>query len=444
MEYQDYSAKKIFKMSLPIFMELLLQLLVGNVDQFMVSQYSQNSVAAIGNGNQIINIVIIVLNAMSIATTILITQSLGADDKKKITDVFNASVLFITLFSIIISFALIIFRYQIFEWLKVPEEILQETSNYTLIVGSMILIQGLYMTFTAVLKSYSLMKEVMFVSIIMNTINIIGNAVLINGIFRLGVTGAAISTDISKCIGLALMTYMLLKKTSIQIKIKNIVKLKIVTLKKLLFIGVPSGGEALSYNLSQFCIQKFINSFGTIVITTKVYCYMLANVAYVYSIAIAQATQIIIGYLIGSSNIDKINKKVWMTILISMAVSTTITTLIYFNSDFVFGIFTDNPEILSLGKKIIFIEIFLEIGRSVNIAMTKCLVAVGDVRFPVILCMISAWIIAVGFGYYLSIVQGYGLVGIWIAMAIDECLRGIVFVIRFKSNKWRKMVCESN
>ena len=71
--YQD-STKQVFKMSVPIFVELLLQLLVGNVDQFMVSHYSQNSVAAIGNANQVMNIVIIVLNVMSVATTILLSQ----------------------------------------------------------------------------------------------------------------------------------------------------------------------------------------------------------------------------------------------------------------------------------------------------------------------------------------------------------------------------------
>ena len=81
---EKYDNKTIFMMSLPIFVELLLQLLVGNIDQFMISKYSQEAVAAIGNGNQIMNIVIVVLNVMSVSTTILISQYLGAKINLKV------------------------------------------------------------------------------------------------------------------------------------------------------------------------------------------------------------------------------------------------------------------------------------------------------------------------------------------------------------------------
>lgn len=80
--YQNTS-KEIFKMSIPMFFELLLQLLVGNIDQIMVSHYSQGSVAAIGNGNQIMNIIILVLSSMTVATTVLISRYFGAGDLKK-------------------------------------------------------------------------------------------------------------------------------------------------------------------------------------------------------------------------------------------------------------------------------------------------------------------------------------------------------------------------
>ena len=73
----------VFKMTWPIFIEILLQMMVGNVDQFMLSHYSQKSVAAVGNANQIINIVIIALSVISMAATILIAQYRGAGNKEK-------------------------------------------------------------------------------------------------------------------------------------------------------------------------------------------------------------------------------------------------------------------------------------------------------------------------------------------------------------------------
>ena len=179
--YQD-STKQVFKMSVPIFVELLLQLLVGNVDQFMVSHYSQNSVAAIGNANQVMNIVIIVLNVMSVATTILLSQYLGADNRRKIGEVCNISVLIIAVASLVTTAAIVILHRQIFVWMQIPEEIIGEASSYLLIVGSCILIQGLYMTFAAILRSFAMLGHVMMVSLIMNLLNIVGNAILINGL----------------------------------------------------------------------------------------------------------------------------------------------------------------------------------------------------------------------------------------------------------------------
>ena len=437
---EKYDNKTIFMMSLPIFVELLLQLLVGNIDQFMISKYSQEAVAAIGNGNQIMNIVIVVLNVMSVSTTILISQYLGAKNKSKGSEVSTASLLISSVFSILITILVILFNKQLFMWLKVPNEILAETSRYTVIIASFVLIQGIYMTINSILRSYALMKEVMYVSILMNMINIIGNAILINGLFkapRLGIVGAAISTNFSKCIGLIAVTIILIKKVDVKISLKYLKPFPIDTIKKLLFIGLPSGGESLSYNLSQMIILKVVNIFGTSVIATRVYGNMLANVCYVYSLAIGQATQVVIGYLIGAGREDEVENRVWSVSVISLVVSLVVTILIYFNSDAVFGIFSKDPVVLALGKKIIFIEIFLEIGRAINIVMTKCLIAAGDVYYPVLTTLTFSWVVAVGGSYILGVKLGLGLQGVWLAMMMDELIRAVIFAIRFKSCKWK-------
>ncbi len=437
---QQDSTKAVFKMSVPIFIELLLQLLVGNIDQIMISRYSQSSVAAIGNGNQIMNIVIIVLNVTTIASTILISQYLGAQNKRKITETCNVSLLLITLTGVAAAMLLCFGHNAIFTWLKIPNDILEEAGNYLSIVGSFAVVQGIYIAFAAILRSFGFMKQVMYVSVVMNLINIAGNAVLINGLFglpQLGIVGAAISTNISKIIGLIIIFRLFRKNIDIKISPKILKPFPTQTLKDLLHIAIPSGGEELSYNLSQVCILKFINIFGTAVIATKVYCSMLANVAYVYSIALSQATQIMVGYLIGAGDLEKVKNRIWKTLLYSMVIALSVTAILYFNAETIFHIFTDDTQIISLGKKILFIEFFLEMGRTVNILMTKCLTAVGDVIFPVVIGIIFMWFFAVLGGYYFGVHLGMGLVGIWIAMTIDECTRGILFVIRFRSEKWR-------
>ncbi len=433
----------IFKMSVPIFIELLLQMLVGNIDQIMIGHFNEIYVGAVGNANLIINLIIIVLSVMSVSTTVLISRYLGSKNFGKISEVFNTSIVMLFIVSTIITVAIFTLATPVFRWMQVPEVIFNETKTYLFVVGAFTIVQGLYMTYTAALRSYGFMKNVMLAAVFMNIINILGNFVLINGFLlipALGVKGAAISTVASRTIGLIFMVYLFNIKTDIEVSTKYLKPFPKNTMKNLLHIGIPSGAEELSYHLSQTVIMKFVNFFGTTVITTKVYCSILANFAYIYSVAISQASQIVVSYLIGSNNLKLANKKVWSTLVVSMVISLSITLLLYIFSDNILGIFTKNPEILALGKKIIFVEFFLEIGRSINIVMVRCLIAVEDVKFPAYMCIFSAWTFGVGFGYIFGVLMGAGLVGIWIGMAMDECIRGLILILRFKTLGWTKKV----
>lgn len=431
----------LFKMSVPIFVELLLQLLVGNIDQIMVSRYSQESVAAIVNGNQIVNIIIITMNMLCMATTVVLTQCLGAKDKYKSNQLSLLSMLVISVVGVLASFITLFFNGGILRSMNIDPAIFDETRMYLMIVGGFSLIQGMYLNFAAILRSHTRLKEVMFVSIIMNLLNIGGNAVLINGFFgfpRLGVVGAAISTVISKTIGLVLIYIAFRRYTEIEIKFRYLKNGSREMLFKLLKIGIPSGAENFSYNLSQICILSIINPYGAAVTATKGYCSLLANFAYVYAIAISEAVQIVIGYLLGSGKIGEVEKKVWWTLKVSIAVCVGMMFLIWIFSDQILGIFTQDPEMLALGHQVLFIDIILEFGRAINILMTKSLISVGEIKLPISVGISFHWGVALFLSYIFGGVLHLGLQGIWAAMMIDECSRGLIYFLRFRTGIWKK------
>jgi putative MATE family efflux protein len=436
----NLNKQSIIKMSWPIFIEVFLQLMVGNIDQFMISQYSQPSVAAVGNGNQIMNVIIILLTVMCMATTILLTQYLGSKNHKKISEIFTVSLAMNGVFGLVASILLITFQEPMFHWLQVPESIMLETSTFFTIYAGGIVFQALYFSFIACFRSYSLMKTTMIVSSIMNIFNICGNYLLIYGfgsVPALGVMGVAISTNISKILGLIIIYYLFRKNLAVEISWKYLKPFPWASIKKILSIGIPTGGEALSYQLSQTTIMKMVNVFGLVVINTKVYVYILLMFAYVYSLAISAAMQVVVGYLIGAGKYDEVKQRVWYTVRIAVTIAVGMIIILYFSSDYVLGIFTKDPEILALGKQILFVDIFLEIGRSINITMVRALQATGDIKMPVVVGIISMWSTAVGLAYFFGIVMGMGLVGIWIGMAADECVRAVIFVYRWHSGAWK-------
>ena len=446
MKYQNdidkmNTNRNLFLMSLPIFVELLLQLLVGNVDQMMVSRVSQPSVAAIVNANQIMNLVIIVLSMASTAVTVILSQYLGAQDEKNASRTCMVSIVLIGSVSLAATILVFAGHTPLYRAIHVPEEAFDEASLYLLIVGAFILVQGLYLTFSAMIRAFAMVKEVMIISVIMNAMNIVGNAILINGWFgmpQLGAVGAAISTDISKLVGLTLMIGMFFKSRRVKMGMSYLRPFPVQILKNLCLLAIPTGVESFSYNLSQMIILGIVNSFGTLVTVTKGYCTIFANIDYVYAMAIATATQIVLGYLIGARRLNDIQKRVNATLKVAIAACVGMAVLMCLGGKYIFLIFTDNPEIIALGRRILVIEIVLEIGRAVNIVMTKCLIAVGDVLTPTTVGITFQWVVAAAGSWLLGSKLGWGLEGVWIAMAADECVRGLIYAVHFKKERWKK------
>lgn len=441
MEKNKQINSSLFKLSWPIFIELLLQILIGNVDQFMISGYSQNAVAAIGNANQIINVLILTFSVISMATTILLSLYLGSNNTAKVTQIYNLSLFVNVIFSVIVAVVLVGLNKQIFGWLQVPSELMKDSQIYISIIGSFIFLQGIHLTFSAILRSNALMKESMIISIIINILNIAGNALLLHGFWfvpPLGIVGVAISSNFSRFIGLLLMVYVFYRKLNGKLSFKYLKPFPFSDLKKLLSIGIPSGGENLSYNMSQMFILKFVNHFGALVVTSRVYANMFATFSYVYAAAISQATQILVGYHIGAKDTDGADQKVKTTLKLSLIVSLIVSITLYLLSGHIFGFFSrGNEEIIKIGQTIMFIEIFLELGRATNIVLVRCLQAAGDIKFPITIGILSQWIVSVGLAYVFGILLNWGLAGIWIAMTIDECVRGLIFILRWKSGVWK-------
>lgn len=434
--------RRVFMLSLPIFAELLLQLLVGNIDQLMISRLGSAAVAAVGNGNQIMTVVIIVLETMSAATTILLTQNLGAESgEDSCNEVATVGLSAAALFSIFMGLILLFFPNLLFGLLRTPAESFDGACLYLKIVGGTVLIQGLYIQLCAVLRSYTLLKEVVAISVVMNLLNVAGNLLLINGWWgfpKLGIVGAAVATVCSKLVGLLLAVWVLSRKCPVRFSLSYLSPFPKETVKRLLGIAVPLGTESLSYNVSQIFILRFINLMGTTVIATKVYASMLANVSYLYTIAISQATQILVGYLIGAGKTEEASQRIWSTTRIAFVISEAVTLLLILFCDPIYNLFTTDPAIHALGRQILLVELALEAGRTINIIMVKMLTTAGDVWFPVGIGIFSMWTIAVLGSRLLGLSLGWGLVGIWIAMACDECLRGTLFTIRFRRGGWKK------
>ncbi|HIT57543.1 MAG TPA: MATE family efflux transporter [Candidatus Galloscillospira stercoripullorum] len=432
---------RILALTLPIFVELLLQMLVGNADQIMVGYVDHNGVGAIGNVNQITNLVILVFSVVCTAAMILISQYLGARDTRRVNQTYTLSLAANFLFGLAIGGILLTLCPLIFTAMGVPEEIFDKACLYMRIIALGMPLQALYLTFTAFFRSSQMMKETMVVSVGMNLLNIGGNAVLIYGpgpLPSLGVAGAAVSSCVSRLIGLVVIAVLFRLKFGPVLSVGHLRPFPRDLLGKLLSIGIPTAGESISYNLSQVVIQTICNGFAIYVINTRVYANMFAMMTYMFASAMSQATQVVAARLMGAGDVEGTDRQVRATLRASVLISGAVSVLLFLLSRPLYGLFTQDEQVLSLAWLIMLIEIPLELGRAVNMVMCRSLQACGDIRFPIAICVFSAWVTAVGGSLLLGVALGWGLAGLWAAMAADECLRAGLFIWRWRSGVWSR------
>lgn len=435
----------VFKLSVPMFVELLMQFTVGYVDQLMLSHLGLGPAAAVGNALQIINLITVMLSAMASASTVLVTRALGAGRDRLVNEIATVALATNIFLAVAVTIAVFALWPQVFSLLNVGEDIYAMSRTFLLIVVATTPLQGVYLALTALLRSYGRVADVMVAGVLGNVANIACCVVLVNGVEVLGIpalglVGSAASLVVARLVMPLAALAFFVRHTPVRPRLADLAPFPRRTFAQMLGIGVPSSGEQFSYDLSQTVILAFVNTLGSAVVTVRVYCNMCANVAYLYSIAVSQATQIVIGYLFGQGRPGPIPRRVWTANAIAIAVSVSVTVLLWLNSDKVFGLVTDDPSVWALGHTILGIEIFLEVGRSLNIVFVRSLIALGDIRTPVIANIVSSWTVGVGGSWLLGIHLGWGLAGMWAAMAADEWLRGIFFAVKFAAGSWRKNV----
>lgn len=432
--------KQLFQLTWPIFIESVLFMLLGTADVLMLGAYSDNAVGSVGIVNQIINMFNIMFGIITSGTTIICVQYIGA--KKKQTNIqrlIGGSLILNAVFGFIISFIILLFHQPILQVMNVEKAFWDYSKTYLLLVGGTLFVQAVLNTFTAALRSYGFTQICMYVTLIMNLINITCNFLLICGNFgapRLGVLGAAISTTLSKIIGCILLGFLVVKKLFKGFSLKKMFPFPFCEIKSVLGLGTPAAGESIAYNASKLVITVILTHLGEIAVNTNAYMNSITMYIYVFAVAVGQGSAILVGRLVGEGRKEDAYQLCFWSFFRSLAITIFVSALVLIFSVPILKLFTSNEAIISLGVKVLAVDIFLELGRCANVVIINCLRAAGDVRFPVYIGILSMWGVSVLFGYIFGIVFHWGIIGVWFALGCDEVLRGIIMYIRWKKKLW--------
>jgi putative MATE family efflux protein len=431
--------KNIYKLSWPIFIELLFFTLLGTVDTIMLSNYSDTAVGSVGIANRILFLFAIVVNVLALGIGVVTAQYLGANQEQKAKDTVVTGVLGNFALGVILSLVVMFFGRNFIHLIGTDDVFIEDATTYIKIVGFSLLFVSIRVGLSNAFRSFSHPKVVMMIMGVGNLVNVLVNAVLIYGLFgapSLGVQGAAIGTLVARIVMVLLLIYYSYKLLKIKL---HKLRFHVIQLRKILYVGVPGAAENVMYNIAQVLILFFINQISPEAVIAQSYIMLILSYVFIFSFALASGNSIIVGYYIGEKEHEVAFKHTFKTTKAAFIIIIIITGLLNLLAYPLIGLFTDNVIITEMVRKVLFIAIFIEIGRAMNMIFIAALRSAGDTIFPVIMAVISMFGLAVLFTYILAIKLELGIIGVFIALSMDEIFRGMSMVFRWYQRKWMKV-----
>ncbi len=434
-----FSRKDLYKLIFPLIIEQLLAVTIGMADTVMVANVGEAAVSGISLVDSINILLINIFSALATGGAIIASQYIGREEPHNACTAAKQLLYATTSLSLVIMLPCLIFQKPFLGAVfgNIDPLVMRNANTYFLLSALSYPFLAVYNSGAALFRAMGNSKVSMFTSLLMNLINIFGNALLIYG-FNAGVAGAGIASLVSRAAGAVIMVILLQNQKNL-IHIENILKfeLKPQMIQNILRIGVPNGMENGMFQIGKILVQSLIASLGTTAIAANAVCNNIATIAQIPGSAIGLGMVTVVGQCVGARNYPDAKRytlKLTGVAYLSMGIL-NILVLICVNP--LVGVFNLSAEGLAMARNITILQcIACILLWPSSFTLPNGLRAANDVKFTMIVSMFSMWVFRVGFSYLL--VQGLqmGLMGVWIAMYIDWMFRIACFVTRLLQGKW--------
>lgn len=430
------STKSFTKLYIPIALETLCYMLAGMVDTVMLSTVGDSAVGAVGTANTYINVFIILFHIVSSGMIAVMTQYIGA---KRVGVAYQARQLgavFNLVLGVLLSVFLFAFSGNILDLVGVAPLLQEYAGTYLKIVGGFCFLNALIPVFSSYLRAFGYTRQPLIATLVSNVVNLCLNAVFLFG-FHAGVAGVAAATVISRILNLGIIIVaagLLVKAKDDPERLPN---KEVFT--QIIKVGLPSALETALYNVAMTLTIRFLNQMDEagVNVTARAYAAQIANFSYCAGAALAQANAIMTGWRIGEGDYEACDKGTKKAVCIGICVAAGLEGIFALSSDYLVGLFTDDPQMITLVGKLLAIDIVLEVGRVTNLVFGQALKTSGDALFTTIIGVVFMYLCMVGGAWFFGIHLNLLAVGAYIGLACDECVRAVCMFLRWQSGKWR-------
>lgn len=442
-----FTRREIRRLLIPLVIEQFLSYLVGLADSVMVATAGNAAVSAVSLVDSISVLMVNIFSALAAGGAIVVGQYLGLRAQEQARKAGQQLLMALLTLSLLVTALLMIFEGDILRLLFGKSEwAVQENCRiYYHIVMQSIPFIALYNAAAALYRAVGNSRVSMRISMLMNGINIAGNAVLIYG-FRVGVAGVAIPTLISRGVAMVIMLLLVFRRSfTLSVMAAGRYRFEKRTMGQILSMGIPNGVENGMFQLGKIVLFSLVSTLPTASIAANAIGNTMTSLQCVVGASVNLGIVAVVSRCAGAGDYPQARWYIRYMVKIIYVGNAVVNIPIIAGIPLILRAYGAVGETVRLAGAIMLIHdaavmLFWPMAFSMNTGMR----AAGDARFTMVIAVVSMWLCRVGLGYYFVLFCSTGVLGIWYAWIIDWFFRIAFFIPRYRSRKWETKSIRKN
>jgi len=429
-------AKQIFIFALPMLLGNVFQQMYNIVDTIIIGQYiGTEALAAAGASFPVIFVLVSLVIGITTGTTIIISQYYGAKNYEGVRRAIDTAFVFLFFASIGLTILGLVFIEDVWRLIGLPENLIPDATLYFSVYASGLVLMFGYNAVSAVLRGLGDSKTPLYFLIISTILNI-GFDLLFVLVFKWGIGGVAFATVLAQGIAFG-MSVIYLNRTHklIRVAVKGLV-FDWDIFKKSLRIGIPTGMQHTFVSLGMLALISIVNRFGTDTIAAYTIAWRIDSFAAMPAMNFGLALTTFVGQNLGANRPDRVRQGLRATLLMSTAVSLTVTFVAWVFGRYLMGIFTSNEVVIDIGYNYLVIVSSFYVIFSAMFVTQSVMRGAGDTLVPMFITLIALWLLRIPASHFLSL--RFGETGIWWGIPVAWMFGFIAAYIYYRTGRWKR------
>ena len=439
-ENRLFSKKDLRKLIIPLILEQTLAITVGMADTMMISSAGEAAVSGVSLVDMFNNLIISVLAALATGGAVVTSQCIGAGRREEACRSARQLVFTEAAITIGISVLVLLFHRQILGLFfgQIEADVMQNAIIYLIISVFSFPLLAVYDSCAALYRSMGNAQITLKTSLLMNVINVVGNAIGVY-VLKLGVAGVAIPSLVSRGVAGVVLFTLLHNPDNLVFLTRGKFKVDATIVKRILFIGIPSGIENGIFQLGRVLVVSIIAAFGTSQIAANGVANSLDSMGCIVGQAMSLAMITVIGRCVGAGEEGQVRYYTKKLLGETYFYTAVINSIILLLLPWILQIYGLGEETTRLS----YILVMIHDGMAIflwpaSFVLPNMLRACNDVKYTMVVSIFSMITFRIGFSYVFGVHMGWMAVGVWAAMVIDWVFRVLCFVGRYLAGTWRK------